>query len=102
MTFDEYQAWNAGSAMYEKDIAVYGLGLAGETGEVVEHIKKALRTGGPYKKDVDLHAMKLELGDVLWYLTAIATHYEIPMAEIANANRTKINKKLEGISNETV
>jgi hypothetical protein len=52
MTVDDYAAWAAGVARVSADdqpdrerLSYLGLGLAGETGEAVEHIKKLLREG---------------------------------------------------------
>ena len=50
MTIDEYGKWTEGFWFSGRDrpekesIAIMGLGLAGEAGEVVEHIKKYIAT----------------------------------------------------------
>jgi NTP pyrophosphatase (non-canonical NTP hydrolase) len=44
------------------------LGLAGEVGEVVEHIKKALRDDAGVITGNRRAALTTELGDALWYL----------------------------------
>ena len=72
MTIDEYAAWAARlprsrpeSAMPPDEttyLAYLGLGLAGEAGEVVEHIKKLLRDG-TWSPD----RMAEELGDVAYF-----------------------------------
>lgn len=72
-----------------RDLAVMALGLAGETGEVVEPIKKEIRGDGP----VDRDALTLELGDVLHYLCRIASHYNIPMYQIIAMNVRKIEDR---------
>jgi len=69
------------------DIVVHLLGLAGEAGSVASEYKKMLRDG-------QAHAwwkprMREELGDVLWYVAAIATHLELDLDEIAQANLEK-------------
>lgn len=43
------------------------LGLAGEAGEVNDHIKKGIF----HEQGIDKLKIKKELGDTLWYLTAI-------------------------------
>lgn len=48
----------------EKAIAIWCMGLAGETGEAIDYLKKVVAHG--HKLDRDRIA--LELGDVLWYL----------------------------------
>ena len=44
-----------------RELAVMTLGLPGEVGEVIEHIKKEIRGDGP----LDREKLQLELGDVL-------------------------------------
>lgn len=84
-----------------RELAVMSLGLAGETGEVIEHIKKEIRGDGPLDKE----KLKLELGDVLHYLCRIATHYDIGVGDVMRANVEKIEarrgkRKWEVVSNE--
>ena len=71
------------------------LGLAGEAGEVVEKIKKHLRD----KDNVfDLTAeereeLEKELGDVLWYISAIADYHAIELQNIAEKNIKKLEDR---------
>lgn len=64
----------------------YALGLAGETGEVVDLLKKHLFHDQP----LDMVALKKELGDVLWYLAAIAESYGLSLRDIAEVNIEKL------------
>jgi NTP pyrophosphatase (non-canonical NTP hydrolase) len=72
-----------------RELAVMTLGLAGETGEVIEPIKKEIRGDGP----VDIAKLELELGDVLHYLCRIASHYKINMAGVIISNIQKIESR---------
>ncbi len=63
-----------------------GLGLAGESGEVADIIKKHLLHG----KDLDREHLKEELGDVLWYLMHTCNVFNIPLAEVAHGNILKL------------
>jgi NTP pyrophosphatase (non-canonical NTP hydrolase) len=72
-----------------RELSVMTLGLAGETGEVIEHIKKEIRGDGP----LDKSELELELGDVLHYLCRIASHYGIGMNEIMACNVLKIEAR---------
>lgn len=60
------------------------LGLAGETGSILNVYKKYLREG------IDLAAnrefLRTELGDLLWYTAAVATACGLDLAEVAEAN----------------
>ena len=65
------------------------LGLTGESGEVAEHIKKWLAHGLP----LDLDKLVLELGDVLWYLQAMAAECGVSLAEVRDRNVTKLRAR---------
>lgn len=60
------------------------LGLASETGSILNVYKKYLRDG------IDLAAnrefLREELGDLLWYVAAVATAFGLDLDEIATAN----------------
>lgn len=69
------------------------LGLAGETGEAIDLIKKHIRDGAhPGEK------LKLELGDVLHYLTVIAGSYGWTLDDlvVANMHKLKIRDEQKG------
>lgn len=64
---------------------VAAMGLPGETGEVLEHLKKHYRDGkvpGP--------ELMLELGDVLHYLVVIAQSYGYTLDELMRGNMAKL------------
>jgi NTP pyrophosphatase (non-canonical NTP hydrolase) len=71
-----------------------GLGLAGESGEVVEQIKKS------WRNDMHLTPERVgkiadELGDVLWYAAQLATELDLDLQTIAEANLEKLAKRQE-------
>jgi NTP pyrophosphatase (non-canonical NTP hydrolase) len=70
-------------------LATYALGICGESGEVAEIIKKHLGHG----QDVDVEKLTLELGDVLWYISALAHLYQISLEEVAEENLRKLAKR---------
>lgn len=72
------------------------LGLAGETGEVIECVKKLVRDER-LPNDNDKQYLKLELGDVLWYVTRMANLLDLSLTEIMLANVEKLeNRKKYG------
>ena len=78
-------------------LAVIGLGLAGEAGEVVELIKKHVGHG----HDLDAREVKKELGDVLWYLAGVASLLGLNLDDIAHANIEKLKARYpEGFKHE--
>jgi NTP pyrophosphatase (non-canonical NTP hydrolase) len=65
------------------------IGLAGEAGEVCEHIKK----GVFHQHGIDRDKMRKELGDVLWYVAALCTKLELDMADVMAANIEKLKAR---------
>lgn len=65
------------------------LGLAGESGEVFELIKRHYRDGVPF----DREKLKKEVGDVLWYVAMLATDLGLSLDEIAAANVAKLRDR---------
>lgn len=66
------------------------LGLCGEAGEVADKVKKVMRDrGGSFDAEV-IDDLRLELGDVLWYVAQLATELQLDLAEIAEANLAKL------------
>jgi NTP pyrophosphatase (non-canonical NTP hydrolase) len=66
------------------------LGLCGEAGEVADKVKKVIRDrGGRFSPEV-IEALKLELGDVLWYVAQLSTELGLDLAEVATANLDKL------------
>jgi NTP pyrophosphatase (non-canonical NTP hydrolase) len=90
MTLEEYQALamrthNASDGV----LANYALGLGGEVGEVLEPIKKHLFHGRPLDR---AHVAK-ELGDVLWYVAALAHVLDLSIGDVAEANIAKLRER---------
>ena len=71
------------------------LGLVNEAGELAGKVKKIFRDRDGVISDADREALKYELGDVLWYLTQIATELDLSLEEIAAANLDKLFSRLE-------
>ena len=65
------------------------LGLAGEVGEVIDPIKKHFERNVP----LDVVKVRDELGDVLWYVTAVAELLDINLDTIARSNIEKLKKR---------
>ena len=98
MDFKEYQAESLKIARYpdQGNNFVYPtLGLAGEAGEVAEKIKKVLRDKGGKIDDLTREEICKELGDVLWYISQLATELKIPLDDVASKNIAKLLSRLE-------
>ncbi|CAN5612566.1 hypothetical protein BH09ACT8_BH09ACT8_19550 [soil metagenome] len=70
-----------------EDTVIHLLGLAGEAGSVAAEYKKHLRDGKAHIAWRE--RMAEELGDVLWYLAAIADRLDLRLGDIATANLVK-------------
>ncbi len=101
MTPNEYQAqamrW-LNPALSEKGTLINGvMGLCGESGEVIDLVKKHLSQGHP----LDREALAKELGDVAWYLAETAYVLGYPLEEIFRMNLEKLSARYpDGFSTE--
>lgn len=94
MTVDEYAAWAAGVAKVDahpsnERLSYLGLGLAGESGEVAEHIKKLLRDDW-----LDRAGLVEELGDVIYYWACLCAATGQQPSELLDASVAKIKRRL--------
>lgn len=101
LSFSDYQNGAMSTAIYpgkgEGNWTYPALGLAGETGEISEKLKKAIRDEGGIVSEERRAAIQKELGDVLWYVAALCTELNINMEDAAAQNLSKLAKrKTEG------
>src|SRR3989338_303197 len=98
MTFDEYQKISRKTAIYPsvgKNFVYPTLGLAGESGEVAEKIKKIIRDENGVAGDEKKKDISKELGDVLWYVAQIASELDLSLYNIASDNIVKLQSRHE-------
>jgi NTP pyrophosphatase (non-canonical NTP hydrolase) len=67
------------------------LGLNGEAGEIANKIKKMQRDGLTY--DEVKGPIADELGDVLWYVAAVAQEFSLDLNEVAENNLAKLEDR---------
>jgi len=95
MDVNSYQAQAAETMQFRAGSddakAVALLGLSGEVGELLTEYKKKIRDGDSYK----IFRAKLveELGDIIWYLSSVATLEEIALDEILASNLQKTSAR---------
>lgn len=101
MKLDDYQERALASAIYperttgSKIAIVYcALGLAEEAGESAGKIKKMLRDNDGVLDDDIRHRLSRELGDVLWYLAALAREIGLKLSDVAETNLDKTKDRL--------
>jgi hypothetical protein len=91
MTFDEYQVaaqkTDKTFGTGPDDLLVPLLGLAGEAGSLLTLYKKWLRDGDSYQ--VVEERIGEELGDILWYVSAVARRKNLRLSALAAANLEK-------------
>lgn len=69
------------------------LGLGGEAGEVLEKFKKQIRDDNWEQTPEFKESIKKELGDVLWYVAAIAHDLQLSLQDIAEGNIAKLEDR---------
>ena len=100
MDINEYQklAMRTLNPKIEKKelILTASMGLCGESGEVIDLVKKHLFQG----HDLDDEKLIKELGDVAWYLAEAATALNVNLSEILEKNIKKLENRFpDGFNN---
>lgn len=97
LTFQAYQEGARRTAIYPGcgtgNWTYPALGLAGETGEVCEKLKKALRDDQGRISAERLDLLARELGDVLWYIAALCSELGLNLQDIAENNLAKLQAR---------
>jgi NTP pyrophosphatase (non-canonical NTP hydrolase) len=96
MTFQEYQQLSRKTAIYpniDNNFIYPTLGLVGESGEIAEKVKKILRDNQGVVSNETKNEIAKELGDVLWYVSQLATELKINLEDIAKLNIDKLNSR---------
>ena len=93
MNINEYQKQASETAIYKDKLIYPTLGLAGEAGEIANKVKKILRDSSGNLQESVREDLIYELGDVLWYIAALATDLNVELSEVANKNIEKLNSR---------
>jgi len=72
-----------------------GVGLAAESGEFLEIVKKMVFQGKPWNNDNREHLI-IELGDVMWYVAQACMALEIDFEDVVKGNVKKLEKRYPG------
>lgn len=99
MNLEEYQKFATTTAVYPgantsslSELKYLALGLAGESGEVANQVKKLYRDGySPVKRE----KIFFELGDVLWYWIRLCDAFKIDPMAVIQANVDKLSARKE-------
>jgi len=95
MELDEYQRLARHTAIYpsQRTPTYPALKLAGEAGEVAEHVGKAIRDDVGVITPERHEDLKSELGDVLWYIANLAEDLDMSLEDIARSNVGKLQDR---------
>lgn len=101
MDFDQYQAATQTTAIYREKIVsshwlqYAGLKLAGEAGEVSQHIGKMMRDDKSELTEERRVKIAEELGDVLWYVAQVADLIDFNLGSVASMNLAKLQGRAD-------
>lgn len=100
MNADDYQkaALRTKPEMEQRtQLTMASMGLAGESGEFVDKIKKHIFHGHP----LDNRDLVKELGDIMWYVAIAADALDYDLALVLEMNVEKLKKRYpEGFSSQ--
>lgn len=96
MDLDEYQEKAASTDQFANKKAdgalmIPLLGIAGETGTLLSEFKKKIRDRESYEGFKD--RAEEELGDILWYVSNVATHLGLSLSQVAAKNLHKTQER---------
>ncbi len=75
----------------DKEIMTWGLGVAGEAGDLASCIKKTFS-----HKNSQVSGIKENLGDTLWYMAMICNFFGWDFDEVLKENIDKLQKRYPG------
>ena len=97
---DEFQEGAMSTAIWKKEYGIIypAFGLASEAGEVAGKVKKVLRDNLGVFTESKKREIADELGDVLYYVAAVAHDLGYKLSDIAEMNHDKLaSRKARGV-----
>ena len=99
MNLDEYQEKARKTDLHTKvkanELDYYLLGLATETGDVLSRVKYVYRDYKGNFSAIEKEKIKKELGDLLWYLSAICDRFDFSLEDVAELNLKKLSNRAQ-------
>ena len=71
------------------NLSLGAMGISGEAGEVTDYLKKVVF----HKHELSKEKLAEELGDVLWYITYLASVIDYDLKDIAEININKLKSR---------
>ena len=93
ITFEEYieeskrtYAWQG---LPDIEVCMLCMGLAGETGEIIDYLKKVGFQGKIFQKEDLIN----EMGDMMWYFAMLCDFFHIKFEDILTNNIEKLRRR---------
>lgn len=96
--FDDYQNQARKTIVYPypgNNLNYPLFGLAGEVGELLQHLKKNMRDGDGKITPELVEKLEGEIGDILWYLACICFELSTSLGKCAVGNLNKLHSRAE-------
>lgn len=95
MTLNEYQRAALETSIYPQEYKIIypTLGIAGEAGECSDKIKKVIRDNNSKFTEDKKREIAKEIGDVLWYCSALANDLGFSLETICEMNIEKLKSR---------
>ena len=87
-----YRLQELGGDVAIQRLLTAAVGISAEGGEFMEIVKKVIFQGKPYNEE-NIHHLKIELGDVLWYVAQACIALDISLDDLCDMNITKLEKR---------
>lgn len=75
--------------IFDPMIILAAIGIAGEGGEILDNVKRAMNYGIPF----DIKNCKEEMGDLLFYMTVLMNQFNWSIEDLRKANSQKLLKR---------
>tara|TARA_Y100001951_G_scaffold80132_1_gene68060 strand:- start:1157 stop:1558 length:402 start_codon:yes stop_codon:yes gene_type:complete len=87
-----YRLQELGGDLAIQRLLTAAVGISAEGGEFMEIVKKMIFQGKPPSQD-NLEHLKIELGDVMWYVAQACMALDISLEDICDMNIDKLSKR---------
>ena len=87
-----YRLQELGGDVAIQRLLTASVGISAESGEFMEIVKKMIFQGKPCNED-NLEHLKIELGDIMWYVAQACMALEVDMNEVLDTNIKKLEKR---------
>jgi len=87
-----YRLQELGGDVAIQRLLTAAVGISAESGEFMEIVKKMIFQGKPANED-NLEHLKIELGDVMWYVAQACMALDISLEDICDMNIDKLSKR---------